>query len=50
MVLQYASLSWLHFVFAFILVGALAGERVANPSDRFATVTSWYLKTSRHWK
>lgn len=26
MLLHYASLSWLHFVFAFILVGALAAE------------------------
>ncbi|MEK7545825.1 MAG: peptide ABC transporter substrate-binding protein [Patescibacteria group bacterium] len=26
------------------------GERVASPSDRFATVTSWYLETARVWK
>ena len=26
------------------------GSRVNDPSDRFATVTSWYLKTARHWK
>ena len=26
MLLHYASLAWLHFVFAFILVGALAAE------------------------
>ncbi len=24
--------------------------RVTDPSDRFATITSWYLKTSRQWK
>lgn len=27
-----------------------SGTRVTNPSDRFATVTSWYLKTARVWK
>ena len=27
-----------------------SGERVASPSDRFATVTSWYLETARVWK
>jgi len=27
-----------------------SGERVSNPSDRFATVTSWYLETARIWK
>lgn len=27
-----------------------SGTRVASPSDRFATVTDWYLKTSRTWK
>jgi len=26
------------------------GTRVASPSDRFATVTSWYLETARVWK
>lgn len=26
------------------------GTRVSNPSDRFATVTSWYLETARVWK
>ncbi len=26
------------------------GTRVASPSDRFATVTGWYLETSRNWK
>ncbi len=26
------------------------GTRVNDPSDRFATVASWYLKTSRQWK
>ncbi len=27
-----------------------SGTRVANPSDRFATVSDWYLKTKRAWK
>lgn len=27
-----------------------AGSRVNNPSDRFATITSWYLETARRWK
>lgn len=27
-----------------------SGTRVASPSDRFATVTGWYLETSRNWK
>ena len=27
-----------------------SGTRVSNPSDRFATVTSWYLETARVWK
>jgi peptide/nickel transport system substrate-binding protein len=27
-----------------------AGTRVASPSDRFATVTDWYLKTARVWR
>lgn len=26
------------------------GTRAYDPSDRFATIASWYLKTSRHWK
>ncbi len=26
------------------------GTHVASPSDRFATVTSWYLETARVWK
>ncbi len=26
------------------------GTRVNDPSDRFATITSWYLKTARRWK
>jgi peptide/nickel transport system substrate-binding protein len=26
------------------------GSRVNTPSDRFATITSWYLETARHWK
>jgi peptide/nickel transport system substrate-binding protein len=27
-----------------------SGTRVASPSDRFSTVTSWYLETARVWK
>lgn len=27
-----------------------SGTRVASPSDRFATVTDWYLETARVWK
>ncbi|WKZ28883.1 MAG: peptide ABC transporter substrate-binding protein [Patescibacteria group bacterium] len=27
-----------------------SGSRVNSPSDRFATVTSWYLETARRWK
>lgn len=27
-----------------------SGTRVSSPSDRFATVTSWYLETARVWK
>lgn len=27
-----------------------SGTRVTNPSDRFATVISWYLETARVWK
>ncbi len=27
-----------------------AGTRVNAPSDRFATISSWYLETARQWK
>ncbi len=26
------------------------GAKISNPSDRFATVTDWYLETERAWK
>jgi len=31
-------------------VKGFGGGRIASPSDRFASVTSWYLKTKRAWK